>query len=145
MSELPETAKLPSGAVLNLKDAPFDDAMALLVAIASELRGVSTGLKIELSLSDPVAMIAKLAQTDLPVDLLKDALLQVVASKAISAALNTCMGRCLYDGQAVVKGTFESRKARADYLPAAWEVMRFTLSPFFDGFLSKSSGGVAPS
>lgn len=144
MSELPETANLPSGAVLSLKHAPFSAAMALLTAVAVELKGVSTGLKIELSLADPVAMIQKLAGADLPVDLLKDALLQCVASERIRGALHECMGRCLLNGQTCNLSAFEPADARRDYLPAAWEVMKFTLSPFFAGLSSKSSGASGP-
>lgn len=144
MSDLPETATLPSGARLTLNHPPFSVAMDLVTSVAVELKGVATGLKVELSLGDPVAMIAKLAACDLPVDLLKDALLQAVASPRIRASLHECMGRCLLNGQVCNIMAFEDPKVRGDYFPAAWEVMKFTLSPFFAGLSSKSLVGSAP-
>lgn len=144
MNDLPETVTLPSGAVLTLKHAPLSEATQMLQVIALELMSVSTGLKIQLSLGDPVAMLAQLAQEDLPIDVLKNGLLLALSSKNIAGAVTTCMGRCLLDGHAIQPRTFEEPKARGDYLPTAWEVMKFNLLPFFAGLQSKFSSRAVP-
>ncbi len=139
MSELPRTTTLPSGAVLSLKIAPFSSSSRLLKAIALEAKGVALGFKIELGIGDPKVMLAKLATQDLPVDLIKDALCQIIASEAVESALNDCLSRCLYAGQAITRDSFEPERARQDYFPATWEVMKLNLSPFFAGLASMSS------
>lgn len=139
MSELPKTVTLPSGASIELRIAPFADSMRLLRVIANEAKGVALGYNLDLNISDPRAMLAKLAAQDLKLDLIKDALCQIAASEAVAAALDVCMGRCVYNGEAIRKDSFEAESARADYFPAAWEVMKLNLSPFFAGLVSKSS------
>lgn len=138
MSTLPEIVTLPSGAKLQLTDPPFEESMGLLKVVASELCKVATDLKIELNFANPAAAMAKLMQQDLPVDVIKNAVLQAIASNAIEGALSQCMGRCLYNGVGVSRASFEPRNARQDYLPAAWEVIKFNLLPFLSGLLSKS-------
>lgn len=149
MSELPQVLSLPSGARLELQHAPFSVSMKLLKTIARELAAVSLGLKIDLNLADPQAMISKLLREDLPLDLIKNAVCQLVASDAVEAVVAECLGRCLYNNVGIDKKTFEPAGARGDYLPAAWEVIQFNLRPFFSGLSLPSStakplGSVSP-
>lgn len=137
MSAVPETLTMPSGAVLVLKDAPFEVAMRLLKTVAKELGNVATGLKLDLNFTDPAA-INRLIQQDLPLDVLKNAICQIVGSEAIESVFNECLGRCLYDGKVATRESFETRNARQDYLPVAWEVIKHNLTPFFVGLKSKS-------
>lgn len=139
MSDLPETYTCPSGAILELKDAPFETSMKLLKTVARELSTVATGMKIDINFANDPSALAKLLAQDLPVDLLKNALCAVIASESIETVLGECMGRSLYAGRAADRKAFESRNARQDWLPCAWEVMKFNLSPFFAGLTSKSS------
>lgn len=139
---LAETVSLPSGAKLVLNDPPFETSMALFQAVASELMKIDTGIKIDLNFaSDPDALRKLLGGIDLPVDVLKNAVCQMIASKAVEGLLRECMGRCLYDGKSATQEMFEPRNARQDYLPVAWEVMKFNLLPFFAGLKSKSLTG----
>lgn len=144
MSDLRQVLTLPSGAKLELQYAPFEVAMKLLQTIARELIGVSSGLNVELSLGDPSAMIQKLIGSDLSLDLIKNAVFQIVASSAVTAILRECMGRCLYEGRAIGADTFEPGSARGDYFPAAWEVMKHNLLPFFSGLAAKSLTAKSP-
>lgn len=140
MNEIPETVKLPSGAVLTLCDPPFEEANELLEAVAVEVGKIATGLKVDLSNSkDPGAIAAQMLAQDLSIDVIKGAACQLVASPIVKAALRRCMGRCLYAGVTMTPASFEPKNARGDYLPAAWEVMRFTLVPFLNGLLSRFS------
>ncbi len=144
MNDVPEIAKLPSGAELKLCDVPFETAMELLEAAAAEAQSVSIGLKLDVNFATDPAAMARLLAEDLPVDLIKNAVCQFVASSKFKAKLWACMERQLYNGQAVNRQTFENRNARADYLPAAWEVIKFTLIPFFSGLSLKSSTANPP-
>lgn len=144
MSDLRQIVTLPSGVKLELQHAPFEVAMKLLQTIARELIGVATGLNVELSLGNPQAMIEKLIGSDLSLDLIKNAVCQIVASGNVTAILRECMGRCLYDGRAIGVETFEPAIARGDYFPAAWEVMKHNLLPFFKGLGAKSLTAKSP-
>lgn len=135
---LDETVNLPSGAVLTLKDAPFQSSMQLLKAVLRELSTVATGLKLDVNLQQDPMALSKLMNQDISLDLLKNALCQIIASETVEHALMECFGRCLYNGRKGDKTEFENRDARQDYLPALWEVMKYTLSPFFAGLKSKS-------
>lgn len=141
---LPEKVALPSGASLELKDPPFESSMKLLTVVANEAKLLTTGLKVDINFaSDPQALARLLAQ-DLPIDLIKNAVCQLVASESVRAAMLECMGRCLYNGQSATLASFEPRNARQDYLLAAWEVMKFNLLPFFAGLTSRSSTNEKP-
>lgn len=140
---LPETITLPSGGVLTLKEAPFEVSMRLLKTVAKELTNVATGLKLDLNFSDPNA-IAKMIGQDLPLDVIKNAVCQMVASDALEGVLYECLGRCLYRGSTITRESFEPRDNRQDYLLVAWEVIKHNLAPFFAGLSSKSSTNGAP-
>lgn len=141
---IPESVTLPSGAKLALKDPPFENSLALLEATAKELSIVTTGLKIDINFAgDPMAL-AKMLAMDLPIDVLKNIVCQLVASKEWKRVLGECLNRCLYNGQAASLEAFEPRNARQDYLLVLWEVMKFNLLPFFAGLSSKSLTGAGP-
>jgi len=144
MSSLPETITLPSGAILVLKDAPFEVAMRLLKAVAKEIGQVTTGLKLDLNFATDPAALSKLIAQDIPLDVLKNAVCQLVGSEAIEGVFLECLGRCLYDGKVATREAFENRNARQDYLLVAWEVIKHNLAPFFAGLKSKSSTAGAP-
>jgi hypothetical protein len=109
--------------------APFAIGMKLFKTIASELKGVDVQLE---SLD-----FAKIAGKD--INSIKNAIFQLLSSDALEAVVFQCMERCLYDGQKITRQTFEPEQARGDYLPIAWEVIRFNLSPFFSGLSFPSS------
>lgn len=143
-NELAEVAVLPSGAKLELQHAPFSVSHKLLKVVMRELAAVPLGLNIDVNFASDPAALAALLSKDVPLDLLKNGLCQLIASDAIEQALGECMARCLYEGRAIGKDTFENSNARGDFLPAAWEVMKLNLLPFFSGLLSKSLTGKNP-
>ena len=129
---IPEQKKLPSGATIELHVADFEASMTLLETVVAELKAVNVDLTV-----DPANIAESLAQ-EMPVGLIKNVLCQVLGSKALKRDLNACMGRCLYAGEAIGKNTFEPVIARGDYFPAAWEVLKINLLPFFKGVDLKS-------
>lgn len=140
---LPQEVPLPSGAKLHLQMAPFKSGVRLMKAVAAELKVV--GIDAEL---DPRAMLAK--NPDVPIDLLKNVLCQALTSEPLEAAMWECAGRSSYvladadKGVAVTAKCFEDEEARGDYLLAAWEVIRFNLTPFFSGLRSQFLTGANP-
>lgn len=127
-----ETITLKSGRELQLGLAPFSVGMKLFKTIANELKNV----EIDLDTLD----LKKIGGKD--INTLKNAIFQLAGSDALEMALFQCMERCLYDGQKIGRTTFEPEDARQDYLPVAWEVMKYNLAPFFKGLELSSS--VAP-
>jgi hypothetical protein len=120
---LPEKITLKSGATLDIQLAPFAEAMRLFKTIANELKSADVQL-------DGLSM-EKIKGTD--INGIKNAVLQLLGSDAIEASVRTCMVRCLYNGTKITPQTFEPNDARQDYLPVAWEVVKFNMGPFFAG------------
>lgn len=120
---LPEKITLKSGAILEIQLSPFAEAMRLFKTIANELKAVDIHL-------DGLT-IDKIKGTD--INGLKNGILQLLGSDALEAAVRTCQARCLYNGEKINGQTFEKPEARQDYLPVAWEVVKFNMAPFFAG------------
>lgn len=139
MTPLNVSVKLPSGAELILKDAPFENAMALFEVVSAELgRAVKTGISVPIG-NDPKAILGAILGQDIPLDALKDALAVALSSKTVKAELWPCMERCTYAGVGITRATFEPRAARGDFLVVAWEVAKFNLDPFVEGIRLKLS------
>ena len=139
MSALSETIILPSGSKFRLQDADFELSFELGQAILRELLAVKIDLKIDVSKIDPSNPMASLGEMDLPLDVLKNAIFSVLASREVRRLVDQAMTPCLYNGIRVDSKTFADRAARGDYLPAAWEVIKYNVGPFLGALLSKSS------
>lgn len=124
---------LKSGSQLQLGMAPFGDGTRLLKTVARELAAVNFDLDL--------VNFAELSGKD--INVLKNAVFQLIQSDAVEAALMKCAAKSLYNGQTIIATTFESENARQDYLPVVWEVMKENLRPFFAG-LDLSSLASAP-
>jgi hypothetical protein len=136
-----ERVTLKSGIVLELQMASFSLSMRLLKTIVNEVKTVDLGgFKFGAEVK-----VEELLKADLPVDALKNVVCQLLGSDAVELAVRDCAKVCLYDKQAIRQDTFEEENARQDYLPVAWEVIRFNLTPFFRGLGLKSSGDGKPS
>jgi len=127
---------LKSGAVLVVSMAPFSSSNKLLKVIMRELKTVDVQLE-NLDFS-------RIGSQD--INTLKNAVCQLLASDTLEQAVFECMARCTYNGNRIVKDTFEPDDARGDYLPCAWEVIKINLRPFFNGLdLSSLGSGQPPS
>ena len=128
---------LKSGAILTLSLASFGDSNRLLKTVARELAAVNFDMD--------VVNFSALSGKD--VNVLKNAIFQVVQSAELELVLKDCMKKCLYNGNRIVlPDTFEPEDARQDYLPVAWEVIKVNLLPFFAGLsLSSLTSGSPPS
>jgi hypothetical protein len=107
---------LPSGAVLKIGLAPFDDSKNLYQAILEELKGV------------------QISSTREAGDVLKDLACVGLSSKKIESCLWACLKRCTYnDGKGdfiISKETFEPVKAREDYFTVCLAVAKENINPF---------------
>jgi hypothetical protein len=109
--------KLPSGAILKISNIPFATAKALYQAILEENRSLTVGVDLK--------------------QLIKDMICIGFSSQKIDLCMKECLSRCIYnDGKGDLKiddSTFESEKARADYVIVCLEVMQETVAPFMKG------------
>jgi len=112
---------LKSGSTLEIGIAPFSAGNRLMKTIARELATVQFDLD--------ASNLSSLSGQD--INVLKNAIFQLVQSEAVETAVMECAKRCLYNGQRITPQTFEPEEARQDYLPVVWEVMQANLSPFF--------------
>lgn len=135
------TTTLKSGRTLVLNLAPFSVGSKLFKTVLGELRTINIdvakldmGMELNLQKIDP-----KL------INIMKDAFCEIASSETVEAAFFECAGRCLLNGQKITRETFEEPDAREDYLPIAWEVIKFNLAPFFRGLASQLSASAPPS
>lgn len=123
---------LPSGHTLELGDPGLQAAKKLLKTIARELKQVDVSLEIE-----SLANLDSLLKQD--VNQFKNLFLQIVGSDAIESCIAECSVKSMLEGQRITGSTFEPRDLRPDYLPVAWEVMKFNVTPFFASLSLPSS------
>ena len=126
---------LKSGSTLEIGIASFAAGNRLMKTVARELASVSFDFNLS-SFSD-------LSGQD--INVLKNAVFQLLQSDALEAALMECAKKSLYNGEKITPQTFESDDARQDYMPVAWEVMKANLSPFFRGLDLSSLTSAKPS
>lgn len=104
---------LPSGAVIRIDEAPFEDALELNDIFLEELRSVNFSVKNEIG------------------SMLAAAVLAVAPSKKFRAAVLKCMERCLYDGATMNKEFWKAGKIkREDFYSACHSVSEENLRPF---------------
>lgn len=110
---------LSSGAPLHISSASFDDCGALIRALAKCAKGLQVG-------DDVLA-------TDLSV--MKDYIVEALASAEFERALFKCMERASYRNQRVTKALFDDPtvgdQAREDYYEMAIKVVEVNAKPFF--------------
>lgn len=123
---------LPSGRSLVVGIAPFAAANKLRKVVAAELLSVEVDLgrvdpkKLTLD-AEVLSLDSKLLNT------LKNVVMRLLASDAVEGAFYECALKSTIDGAKITRESFEPAEARGDMLPAAWEVIRANLAPFFAG------------
>jgi hypothetical protein len=116
-----ETKTLPSGAILEMTMAPFEDGHKLLKAVSREIEStkITTGMQ--------------------DLEAIKNLMMRAIYSEEIERALIPCLARCKYNKQLVNTKLFsdetitdeEKIRRRGDYLPVVKEVLMYNLTPFF--------------
>lgn len=100
--------KLPSGALLEITIAPFEDAQELYQMVAGEL--LSVDIK---------------ADDEINVNMFKNLFCVFLSSKKIKEAIDLCAKRCVYNKERIDSDTFEEVDRRQDYIECmamiAWE------------------------
>lgn len=114
---------LKSGSILEVGIASFSAGTRLMKTVAKELALVNFDLNL--------SSFSELSGQD--VNVLKNAVFQLMQSDSLEAALMECAKKSTYNGEKITAQTFEPENARQDYLPVAWEVMKANLAPFFRG------------
>ena len=125
-----ETVTFKSGNRLQVQCAPFAVASALRRAVASELKAVA----IDTSSID----FTNLAVSGVPLNTLKDLLMQILSSEKIENAIWDCMekGPVLLNDAKMNRTMFDGptgEPLRVDYINSAMEVALANLTPFFAG------------
>lgn len=115
---------LKSGARLKITLAPFADAKALYQAVLKELKDLKLGDSQQIE------------------SVLKDALCIGFSSKEIDERLEVCLRRVLYNDLKIDEDTFEPEKARGDYLPLIYEVMKANIDPFLKSLYAQWLDGL---
>ena len=124
-----EKVSLPSGAELEMTLAPFLEGEKLFSATAECLKKVKI---------DGNADVEDMTSN---INNLKDVFLSCITSQQMKDAMLGCLKRCTYNGQRITSwDIFDDVKAREDYLPVCWEVVKFNLTPFTKSLFSKLSG-----
>lgn len=135
-----DTTTLKSGRELSLALAPFSIGSKLFKAVLAELRTINIDVtKLDMSMELDLRKIDPRM-----INVIKDAFCEIAASETVEAAFFECAGRCLIDGKKITRETFEAPDAREDFLPVAWEVIKYNLSPFFRGLASQLSASAPP-
>lgn len=115
------TITLKSGRILELQFCEFDDGTKLYKVISAELLKVNVSFK----LTDLKTVMNR------DIGELKNLFLQLLASDTLEAAIFKCAAPCTLDGQRITRSTFSDPKFRGDWFPVAFEILKFTLAPFF--------------
>lgn len=111
---------LPSGSKLIITLASFKEAKELRAAIFDEAKGLGI-----------------FSTDELNVNLYKNIICSLVASKRIDDALNACMKRVVYNGHKINEDTFEAEEARVDYDDICFEVAKANLLPLVKSLYAK--------
>ncbi len=125
-----QTTTFKSGNRLTIQCAPFAVATALRRAVASELKAVA----IDTSGID----FGNLLGSGVPLNTIKDLLMQLLASEKIENAVWDCIekGPVLLNDMKMTRTMFDGptgEPLRVDYLNSAMEVALANLTPFFAG------------
>lgn len=113
---------LPSGAVLEMTMAPFQEGRKLQVAVSKALKSVNLSANIENA------------------NALKDAFIEVSTSKEVEDAILACLKRCTYNNERILNWEFfEDINRREDYFSVCWEVVKFNLYPFMKRLFAQFS------
>lgn len=104
---------LPSGSILRIHEASFEEALELNDVFLEELRSVNFSFKNEIS------------------SMITAAVLAVAPSKKFRASLFKCMERCIYEGATMNKEFWKSDKIkREDFYSVCHSVGEENLRPF---------------
>jgi hypothetical protein len=119
------TVNLKTGATLEIQPADFPIAWELTQACFREFGG-SIGDMAGGSVND-------LLNKDINPIQLMGAILKLLASKEVSKLMWPCFASCIYNGERVTPQTFDSEKARPDFLPCVVELFKANVLPFIRG------------
>jgi hypothetical protein len=120
---------LPSGAILKINPARFDESKALHQALLREFNKVHIDADLENEKVDVVNPA-------------KDALCLAFSSQEVEACLWKCLIHCTYNDGAsgdskILPITFEPQQARGDFIEVCVEVAQDNIAPFVKSLYAK--------
>jgi hypothetical protein len=111
---------LPSGTILEISEAPFEDCLALHDVVLEELRVMKFSFNAETG------------------SMLAEALMILAPSKKVRAAIEKCMARSLCAGVQMKAGFWKGEHVkREDYLPAMRAVAEENIRPFMQSLVAE--------
>ncbi|MEI6420625.1 MAG: hypothetical protein WCP55_00280 [Lentisphaerota bacterium] len=121
-----ESVILPSGAELKITLLPLEDAWEIQRIVATEISALDVDIRsVDFTKLQPQDILN-----------LKKPFFQALSSSKLVDASKRCFSRCLYNGLKIDADTFESPKARGDYIFVIFNLLRANISPFFANLLS---------
>lgn len=121
-----ESVTLPSGAELRITLLPLEDAWEIQRIVATEISALDVDIR--------AVNFTELQPQDILN--LKKPFFQALSSSKLVDAGKRCFSRCLYNDFKIDATTFESPKARGDYIFVIFNLLRANISPFFVNLLS---------
>ena len=111
---------LPSGVLLRISLAPFDEAERLRETAFEEMKTIDLN-----------------PDKEMDANFYKNLFCTAFSSNKFKEALKPCMARALYgDNKCHLSSTWESPEAREDYMAVLSEVAKENLTPFLKGLTS---------
>lgn len=113
---------LPSGVELGIGDMPASLNFNLIRVLSAELKQVDIDLGSFKGFKD---------LSKLDINLIKNALFQLLSSEVVYETFFQIFARCTYGGKKITQETFNTDEAKADFFLVVWEVGAHMLLPFF--------------
>lgn len=130
------TVNLKSGNTLEIQPADFPISWELSQACFREFGG---------SIGDlGITSASELLNKDINPAQLMGAVLKLVASREIYKLIWPCFASCIYNGERITPQTFDSEKARKDFLPCVIELFKVNVLPFIAGLDLSSITSTGP-
>ena len=136
------TTTLPSGSKLDMNIAPWGVVGNLRRILATEAK--RAGLNVSSSVVGALKSGNKKKALDSVLNeemtMLINLVLGAAASEELETAIFDCFSRCTLNGKKITPQLFdEEQDLRRDYYPAAGEVIKLNILPFFEALASKST------
>lgn len=128
-----------SGIKCIINGADFASASRLKVAVLKAIK--DSGVKVsEIDFSKLLSGVKDDMESAVKsgaLDSLLELVIELDCSKAVNEAIFDCLARSTYNGERIVRETFEPEEARGDYYTIVIACLKRNLSPFFKTLISK--------
>lgn len=131
--------KTESGKECVINGADFMSASRLKVSVLKAVKG--SGVKIsEIDFSKLLSGVKDDMESAIKsgaLDSLLELVIELDCSKEVNDAIFDCLARSTYNGERIIRDTFEPEDARGDYYPIVIACLKRNLAPFFKTLISQ--------